>query len=289
MSTIPILLKKPNILVLGGGVVARQKATALYGNRIKFAMIALSYCSGFNQFDVTKITKNIELNDFDQYNIIVDATGCDEVGELLQEVMRKRYVLVNRVDRPEQSNFYFSSLLRYGSLKVAVSTDGASPTIGQIVRDKIDAILPVGLANLVEEVKRQRQQGHIDPSLARKQLLTLFAHVFFIECDNIAEELTTLLKYPQLSKFRFILYQHNGLFSVFSNDSCQHEIEYESLDNQNDCFDCEKAYVTLKSYCQQGETIAVLIRSGEHFLQQSEKLSEYLKNDGVKVEIIVKR
>lgn len=289
MSTIPILLKTPTILVLGGGAIALQKATVLYRNKIKFSMIALSYCSQFNDLDVNKVTKNIEFNDFHTYNIIVDATGCDEVGSLLQEVIRKRYILVNRVDQPDQCNFYFSSLLRYGSLKVAVSTDGASPTIGQVVRDKIDALLPLELENLVEETKRKRQQGHIDPSAARNQLLTLFSHVFFIECDDVAQDLEILFKYPQLTRFSVVLSESNAQHFSVSTDSSQHEIEYVKIENLNNCFDAETVYVLLKEYCQRGETIAVLIRSGVHFSDQCERLSCYLKNDGVSFEIIVKQ
>lgn len=289
MATIPILLKTPNILVLGGGAVALQKATVLYTNKIKFSMIALSYCSQFNELDVAKVTKNIEQKDFDNYNIIVDATGCDEVGQLLQQIRKKRYLLVNRVDQPDQCNFYFSSLLRYGSLKIAVSTDGASPTIGKIVRDKIDALLPNGLNHLVEETMRQRQQGHIDPRTARERVLTLFSHVYFIECDDIVDKLMTLRKYPQLSRLNAVIYQYDSLHPVFSNESCQNEIEYVSIDIQNDCFDCEKSYEVLKEYCKRGMTIGVLIRSGEHFLPQSERLCRDLTKDGVKSEIIVKR
>ncbi|OEU74089.1 MAG: hypothetical protein BA874_02805 [Desulfuromonadales bacterium C00003068] len=284
MSTIPILLKNPNILVLGGGAVALQKATVLYRNKIKFSMIALSYCSKFNELDVAKVTKNIEPNDFDNYNIVVDATGCDEVGQLLQEVIRKRYILVNRVDQPDQSNFYFSSLLNYGPLKVAVSTDGASPTIGQNVRNRIEALLPRGLANLVEKTKRQRQQGHIDPSTARDQLLILFSHVYLIECGDIADALVTLQRYPQLSKLSVVLYQHEGAHSTVSMDVCHETIKYLPIN----CFDYEKSYAVLNTYCKRGMTVGVLIPSGEQFSLHSERLSGSLTNDGVKSEIIVK-
>lgn len=289
MSTIPILLKTPKILVLGGGAVALQKATVLYRNNIKFSMVSKCYCSEFNQLNVEKVVKDIELNDFDKYNIVVDATGCEEVGQLLQVVTQKRFMLVNRVDQPDQCNFYFSSLLRYGSLKVAVSTDGASPTISKIIRDKIDAFLPNGLANLVEETKRQRQEGLINPDLARNRLLTLFSHVYLIECNDVAENLTTIIKYPHLSRFSVVLYQADDQHPDLNNDSHDDEIEYVAINSQNDCFNCDKAYGLLKSYCQNGEAIGVLIRSSEHFLQQSEKLNGYLKNDGVTTEIIVKQ
>lgn len=289
MSTLPILLNAPNVLVLGGGAVAFQKSTVLYQNKIKFSLIALSYCSKFDQLDVVKTIKKIELIDFDKYNIVIDATGCDEVGKLLRKVRQQRYLLVNRVDQPDQCNFYFSSLLCYGSLKIAVSTNGASPTIGQIVRDKIAAVLPKGLLDLVAEKKRQRQLGQIDPKLARDQALILFSHVYLIECDDIGEYLQTLHKYPQLARFSAVLYPHDGAAPVVHSDPVENEIETVAIATPNDCFDCDKAYAALQSYCLRGMTVAVLIRSGEYFPQQSETLSDYLNNDGVKVEIIVKR
>ena len=39
-NTIPILLKNPKILIIGGGNVALQKATALRENNIEFHIIS---------------------------------------------------------------------------------------------------------------------------------------------------------------------------------------------------------------------------------------------------------
>lgn len=174
MATLPILLKNPQILLLGGGSVAYQKAKVLKENQISFTVIALDYKPQFVDLQLDSLTKSVTASDLAKYNIIIDATGNDDVGLLLQDEKLRRFVLINRVDQPDQSDFYFSSLLNYGSLKIAVSTDGASPTIGQVVRDKISSIIPDDIGDLVAEAQQQRQNGKIDVDATRVKIIAKF-------------------------------------------------------------------------------------------------------------------
>lgn len=171
MATLPVLLKDPQILLLGGGSVAYQKAKVLKENQISFTVIAQTYLAKFSNLQLDIITKKILASDLTQYNIIIDATGNTQVGILLQSEKSRRFVLINRVDQPNQCDFYFSSLLNYGSLKIAISTDGASPTIGQVVRDKISTIIPDDIGDLVTEIQQQRQQGNIDVDATRAKII----------------------------------------------------------------------------------------------------------------------
>ena len=134
MSTLPVLLKDPRILLIGGGLVACRKASVLNGNQVRFKILAKNLTPEFDVLDpaVDIINKTLTESDLKPFNIIVDATGNPAVAELLLAEKQQRFVLINIVDFPEQSDFYFSSLLNYGRLKIAVSTDGASPTLGQV-------------------------------------------------------------------------------------------------------------------------------------------------------------
>jgi uroporphyrin-III C-methyltransferase/precorrin-2 dehydrogenase/sirohydrochlorin ferrochelatase len=83
-------------------------------------------------------------------------------------------LLVNFATSPERSDFFFSSLINYGELKVAVSTEGASPTIGRFVRDRIKEYLPRGINTLLKKLAVERKSGVITPESSLKQIEEAF-------------------------------------------------------------------------------------------------------------------
>ncbi len=174
MGTLPILLKNPTILLIGGGKVALHKAQILLKNNIEFSIIASELCPDLIELNVPRQIKPFEISDLDDIQIVIDATGNPEVTQKILNQKKQQNILFNCVDQPELCDFYFCSLLSYGSLKVAVSTEGDSPTIGQVVRDKIAEIIPEGIEQLLEEKRQQRKQGKIDIAATRDQCCKLF-------------------------------------------------------------------------------------------------------------------
>lgn len=174
MGTLPILLKDPSILLIGGGKVALHKANVLLKNNIRFSIIASQLCPELEQLKVPKTIKKLEKTDLQNTHIIIDATGNPDVTELVLQQKKQHNILLNCVDQPHLCDFYFSSLLNYGSLKIAVSTEGDSPTIGQVVRDEIAAIIPSEITQLLKEKSLERKQGIIDVAATREQCRKLF-------------------------------------------------------------------------------------------------------------------
>lgn len=185
-KSLPVLLKNPQLLLLGGGKIAYRKAKVLLDNHVEFKVLAQAFHLSFKNLEgkADLITKRIQSKDLKPYNIIVDATGNQMVSALVHAERQKRFVLSNIVDDPDRSDFYFSSLLNYGLLKIAISTEGASPTVGKIVRDKIKAVIPEGVNELLQDKARERKAGIIDPTLAREQSFAAFAQLNMICCNS---------------------------------------------------------------------------------------------------------
>jgi uroporphyrin-III C-methyltransferase len=181
-KSLPVLLNNPRILLLGGGRVAYRKARVLLDNHVEFKVLAQAYLPEFQDFSdrLELTTKQAQAADLEPFNIIVDATGNQEVADLVQAEKRRRYLLCNSVADSQRSDFHFSSLLNYGLLKIAVSTGGASPTVGRIVREKIQATLPGDLNQLLQDKALERKAGSIDSPLTRQQTLAAFAQLYLI-------------------------------------------------------------------------------------------------------------
>ena len=136
-ATLPIILKDMKILLIGGGKVALQKAEVMQRNSIDFEIISAEFIQEFKEITSKKTLKNFETKDSNSFFIIVDATGSKDVMEQLLKHKHTHNFLYNCVDVPEVCDFFFAALIEYGSVKVAVSSSDASPTLAKALRDKI--------------------------------------------------------------------------------------------------------------------------------------------------------
>lgn len=176
-NTLPVVLKNTPILLIGGGTVALQKATVLQRNNIDFKIISSQFLDSFKNIKVPKIERNFTIKDMKNYFIIIDATGSKEIEKKLLNHKKKINFLYNCVDNPNVCDFFFSALIEYNSLKISVSSSGASPTLAKIVRDKIKSILPIQLKELNNELKQQRKIGIINTKKAKEDTLKILAHI----------------------------------------------------------------------------------------------------------------
>ena len=160
-KTIPILLKEPKILLIGGGNVALQKAQVLQNNNIDFSIISET----LNK-EILKTTKNIQqktfkLKDIQSFYIIIDATGVPKVAKKLLKYKQKHNILLNIVDVPALCDFYFMALTKNKPLQIAVSSNGASPTAAKFFRDECEKLIPKDISKYLKKKQKQRDKGII--------------------------------------------------------------------------------------------------------------------------------
>ncbi|MCK4508735.1 MAG: uroporphyrinogen-III C-methyltransferase [Desulfuromonadales bacterium] len=288
MSTLPVLLKDPQILLIGGGLVAYRKASVLNDNLIRFKILAETLLPEFDLLDpaVDTINKALTESDLKPFNIIVDATGNPAVAKLLLAEKQQRFVLINVVDFPEQCDFYFSSLLNYGKLKIAVSTDGASPTVGQVVRDKIKSMIPDNFAELVDERAAERSRGEIDVVATREQTLTRLAQVFLIGCGPGDVNLLTLQAYACIQKMDVVLYDH--LIPQQILDIVPDTAQQVYVGKQKDVHSRRQEEINqiILDYARQGLKVARLKSGDPYIFGRGAEEAEFLAQHGVRVQVV---
>jgi uroporphyrin-III C-methyltransferase/precorrin-2 dehydrogenase/sirohydrochlorin ferrochelatase len=69
-----------------------------------------------------------------------------------------RNIPVNAVDDAARSTFLIPSIVDRDPVVVAIGTEGAAPVLGQSIRARIDALLPVGLGSLARQAANLRQR-----------------------------------------------------------------------------------------------------------------------------------
>lgn len=113
---------------------------------------------GFNEnYQIKTIDTHTDLDALKNFEIVIDASGDSQLGAFLHSVRKKCGFLLNVVDTPNLCDFYFGSIVRRENVSVMVSTNGASPILSQVLRDKISTILPRAICALSHRLKNLRQ------------------------------------------------------------------------------------------------------------------------------------
>ncbi len=286
MGTLPVLLKNQEILLIGGGPVALQKARVLLKNNIAFTLIAAEICPEIEQLEIEIHQRKLTEKDLKNAPIIVDATGNTEVTDLVLKEKKHRFLLYNCVDQPDLCDFYFSSLLNYGNLKIAVSTDGHSPALGQVVRDKIATVIPAKIESLLEKTGQNRHLGIINSTETKEQGQKLLATVYLIGCGPGDIDLLTLKAYRTIQQIDVVLYDH--LITQDVLDLVPQRAQRISVGKQKGVHSYPQEQINQMIYEQAKSGLKVArLKSGDPYIfGRGAEEAEYLIKRGIRVEVI---
>jgi len=166
-----------SILVIGGGKVAEQKVTGLLDTGASVTVIAPGLTKNLEALwmdqKISVHKRNYQVGDVREYTLVFAATNNPDVHREIFDEAVSLNIPVNVVDVPDLCNFYLASVFQKGDLKVAVSTNGKSPTLGKIIRDRIGKEFGVGYPELLSTLGDIRPFVHsaFSASDKRKEVL----------------------------------------------------------------------------------------------------------------------
>jgi precorrin-2 dehydrogenase/sirohydrochlorin ferrochelatase len=161
----PVFLKVShlNILIVGGGNVALEKLTFLLksspGAQVEMVApvfrkptIALA-----EKYGVTRYTNSYDPKYLDGKHMVVATTDDVDINQQVYRDCRARSILVNVADNPPFCDFYMGGIVTKGNLKVAISTNGKSPTTAKRLRQFFEDVLPDNIDDLVKNLNEYRK------------------------------------------------------------------------------------------------------------------------------------
>ncbi|WP_256012875.1 TSUP family transporter [Desertivirga xinjiangensis] len=174
----PVFLKleKLSILLVGGGNVALEKLRAIFSNspEAKVRLIAREIMPSVKVFlsehHVPFEERQFIESDLEGVDLAIIAINEKAISAEIQVQCKAKGVLCNVADTPDYCDFYLSSVVQKGNLKIAISTNGKSPTIAKRVKDVLNEAFPYEINDVLDNMEKIRSSLAGDFSDKVKQL-----------------------------------------------------------------------------------------------------------------------
>lgn len=115
----------------------------------------LSIVEGKNA--VILIQKAFDSSDLENKQLVIAATADKILNEEIYRAAKAKQILINVADTPELCDFYLGSIVTKGDLKIAISTNGKSPTLSKRIREFFEDILPDNINDLIINLNDYRK------------------------------------------------------------------------------------------------------------------------------------
>ena len=179
----PIFLKldQLNTLVVGGGNVALEKVSAILRNspEARVTMVAtffredtLAYIEKFPlvRYEIREFLEG----DLEGRDLIICATDNVPLHQKIKALAVERHLLCNVADTPHLCDFYLGSIVQKGDLKIAISTNGKSPTLAKRIRAFLEEVIPTEIQETMDglEAYRNSLKGDFEAKIKALNELT---------------------------------------------------------------------------------------------------------------------
>lgn len=182
----PVFIKLHTLqtLLVGAGPIGLEKLTTLLSNSplAQIKIVALEIIPEVEELsrDLPNVQiqqKAFEVQDLDDVNLVIAATNNDTLNLEIRAAAKERKLLVNFADKPALCDFYLGSVVKKGDLKIAISTNGKSPTVAKRLKELLNESLP----------------EDIDLALQQMAALRLTLEGDFAEKVRVLNEVTSVL------------------------------------------------------------------------------------------------
>ena len=175
----PIFLKLEHlsVLIVGAGNVGLEKLQAVITNSpsAKVTIVAIEISNDIkriaaNYSSISLVTKSYESTDISHHDLVIAAINDITVSAQVAADAKRKKILVNVADKPALCDFYLGSVVQKGHLKIAISTNGKSPTIAKRVKEVLNDSLPAEIDDLLNNMRQIRDKLSGDFTEKVKQL-----------------------------------------------------------------------------------------------------------------------
>lgn len=161
----PIFLKTRalHVLIVGGGNVAEEKLFFLTKSSpdAKITMVSPMFRENTLKlaanFDVELIRATYKTEFLNGKHLVIATTDKPDINIQVYNDCRSMDKLVNIADNPPYCDFFMGGIVTKGNVKVAISTNGKSPTTAKRLRQFFEDVIPEDISRMVQNLNTYRK------------------------------------------------------------------------------------------------------------------------------------
>jgi siroheme synthase-like protein len=162
----PVFLKleELRLLIIGAGEIGHEKLNTVLSNTPN---AHITVVANFIKREVRELAfehRNVQLIQsayspefLDECDLVIAAVNDHELSERIRKDAKQKGKLLNAADKPSLCDFYLGSVITKGDLKIAISTNGKSPTLARRLKEFFNDVLPDELQTVVSNLHTIRQ------------------------------------------------------------------------------------------------------------------------------------
>lgn len=159
-------LDKLKMLIVGAGEVGHEKLHFILKSSPNANIDIVAPWAGepvkelidSGKYNLNWHPKEFAPEDINGHDLIVAATNITAVNHAVHKEAKAKSKLINVADTPDLCDFYLGSIVTRGDLKVAISTNGKSPTFAKRFRQLLEEMLPDNTDEILQNLKVIRDQ-----------------------------------------------------------------------------------------------------------------------------------
>ena len=156
MRHLPIFLELGGkaAIVVGGGVVAARRAEHLIRAGARVTTFAPALSDDFRELldapNFHHTPRDPELKDFEGFALCFVALEDEHLSREAWAAAKKAGAWVNVADRPQFCDFIMPAIIDRDPLVIAISTGGASPILGRMLKARLETAIPAAYGRLAD-------------------------------------------------------------------------------------------------------------------------------------------
>ena len=161
----PIFIKldQTQTLIVGAGNVGLEKVQFILKQspKAKIRIVAEAFhpeiiLKALDNKSIQLVERKFIPEDLKGVKILIVATNVNQLNTEIYHLAQSRNILTNVVDNPPLCDFYTAAVMKKGPVKIAVSSNGASPTLAKRLRDILEEVIPDEVeytAEILEQIR----------------------------------------------------------------------------------------------------------------------------------------
>ncbi len=153
------------VVIVGNGEEALAKCRLIGQTQAQIRLIAdapsdalASHAAGAGIIQTSAV---FDASHLDEAVLVFGATGDQDEDRAIVAAARELGIPANAVDQPDQCDFFTPALVVRAPVAVAIGTEGAGPVLAQMIRARIDQMLPVNLGRVARLAQSYRHAAEM--------------------------------------------------------------------------------------------------------------------------------